>query len=375
MFNWLCIIKEPETRINNVLPYEGKLYFCGNFSSKAFIGCLADDNLEWFRLISDDLDLNGLCRYRDYLAVSENFFLGLLDLKSIDFKKCWAVFNHNEIYHAINDICCTNDFVVACNEDGGILKVSVNDLNEVRFLIKSLDEENPIPLLSISHSKGYAVTGREGVLMLLGEDFNVKLCIDFSETKEKIWLNEPCAACLEGNRIYVCGDYYYTICFNSNGEPLWGQMLSTKSNELFLQPTPSIAIDKNYLYLTYGEHILILDKHTGKPISEYKVYIEGTEADISKIRILNNSILVCGGSNIGGFIASFSKENVNRIKSSNQHLQVVSTTPKTTSIHPQVKHLDPIIEELSTPGELVETFLKLERKPVKIMSYGNAPVF
>jgi len=379
MSNWLCIIGEPKAQINDVLPYKGKLYFCGDFSSETFIGCLADNNLKWFGLTSNDFSFNRLCSYRDHLAVSGVFLLGFLNPERGDFEKCWTIFDHNEEYHIVNDIYCTNDFAVACNENGCILRASISDLSEVMIWVKSPSENIPTSLLSIYHFKEYAVTGRQAMnnnslLILLEKNFNVGWCIDFSETKEGMWLSEPYAVCLERDRIYVSGNYCYTLCFNLDGELLWGHILPSEFTESFPYSTPSIAVDEERLYFTYGGYFLVLDKYTGKLVRGFKVYIKGVKAEISKVKIINNNILMCGSSDLGGFIAFFPKENVDKIKSSDQYLQVVEVTPKVTNIHPQIKHLDLITEEYLIVEEFTETLLDLEKKPVKITSYSDAPI-
>jgi len=377
---WLCLIEEGENWIYDVIPYGGSLYFCGSSSSNTFIGCLADDNLVWFKSTPiprvDGFVFNRLCGLRDVIAVSGSFLLGFLDYSGV-FRRCWATFELDGEYHVINDICCAEDFVVTCNEDGLIVKASMDNITGFAVTLESSGERNPLRLYSIYCSGGYVVAGSRlyydnSILMLLDEDFNVRWCIDFTETKEGLWLTYPSAVRLSGDQVYVCATPPSVSCFSLDGNFLWGCMLANGDPRLLEEYTPSIALDKKYLYLACSKYLAILDRYSGKYVRGLEVNIGDGSAEILKVRAANEGIFICGGSNAGGFIIFLLREYMDNMKLHGLKLRDASSTLRLNEIHPNVRCINPILEN-EWPEFSVETPPELRKERPKIVFYGDFP--
>jgi len=377
---WLCLVGEGEGRIYDVIPYGGRLYFCGCFSSNTFIGCLADNDLVWFKSTPiprvDGFIFNRLCGLRDVIAVSGSFLLGFLDYGGV-FRRCWATFELDGEYHVINDICCAEDFVVTCNEDGLIVKASTDSVDGVAVTLESSGERNPLRLYSIHRSRGYVVAGSQlyydnSILMLLDKDFNVRWCIDFTETREGLWLTSPSTVCLSGGHVYVCATPPSVSCFSLDGSFLWGCMLTNSDPKLLEKCTPSMALDEEYLYLACGKYLAILDRYSGRYVRGLKVNFKSDSAEILRVRAVNRGLFICGSSNAGGFIVFLPRENIGEAKLHGLNLIDAGSTLKLTGIHPNIRRINPIIED-EEPEFSVETLPELREEWPKIVFYGDFP--
>ena len=380
MSGWLCLIGEGGGRIYDVIPSSGRLYLCGHFSSNTFIGCLANDGLVWFKSTPipkvDGFIFNKLCGLRNVIAVSGSFILGFLDYSGV-FRKCWATFELDGEYHVINDICCAEDFVVTCNEDGLIVKASMDNVDGVAVSLESSGERNPLRLYSIYRSEGYAVAGSQlyydnSILMLLDEDFNVRWCIDFTETREGLGLTYPSTVCLSGGHVYVCATPPSVSCFSLEGSFLWGRMLTDGDPKLLEECTPSMALDEEYLYLACSKYLVVLDRYSGGYVRGLEVNIEDGSAEISGVRAANGGLFICGCSNAGGFIVFLPRENIGEVKLRGLKLRDASSTLKLTEIHPNVRYINPIIED-EEPEFSVETLPEFREERPKIVFYGDFP--
>ena len=83
-------------------------------------------------------------------------------------------------------------------------------------------------------------------------------------------------------------------------------------------------------------------------------------------------MFICGGSNAGGFIVFLPRENIGEVKLRGLKLRDASSTLKLTEIHPNVRYINPIIED-EEPEFSVETLPEFREERPKIVFYGDFP--